>query len=148
MSYLKLTAASAAPSAATDGSALRKGNVPGFPDQGFTDGELDSVVLWYRATVTAGQTATSILQIWVYYAPSGGTADWYPLGPSPSTTDTDRGKLNANASSLTITEIATDKLNFCQVINLPGGAERIYLRETSGGSGFASQAYLQKGWGV
>ncbi len=147
MAYLQLTMGTSAPSAATDGNPLRLGASIGKPDQGFTDGQLENLVLYYRATVTAGQTATmSFLRLWVYFEPAGGTADWYPVGPVPASTDADRGKLN---SAVALGEIVTDKLHLTQVVNLPGGASRVYLQQgTSGGSGYADTAYLAKGWGL
>lgn len=142
MAFLQLTMGTAVPSAATTGNPLRLGASVGLPDQGFTDGQLENVVLFYRATVTAGQTATmSFLRLWIYT--ETGTDDWYPVGPAVST-DADRGKLN---NAVALGEILTDKLNFTQVINLPGGATRVYLQQgTSGGTGYADTAYLVKGW--
>jgi hypothetical protein len=141
------TLSTSAPTAATDGVALKKGRNRGKPNEGFDDGELENLVLYYRATVTAGQTASmSFLRLWVYVE-SVGTADWYPLGPAlQGGTDTDRGKLNAVVA---LGEIGTDKINLTQVINIPGGATRIYLQlGTSGGSGYADTAWLVKGWGA
>ena len=144
MSYLEITGiATAVPSAATAGVPLRIGSVIGKPEQGFGDGELENLVLLYRATVTAGQTATmDFLRIWCYF--ETGTDDWYPVGPAVAGgTDADRGKLN---NLVGLAEIVADKLHLAQVINLPGGATRIYLQEgTSGGSGYASTAFLVKG---
>lgn len=146
MSRLQLTMGTSAPSAATDGNPLKKGASIGKPEEGFSDGELENVVLYYRATVTAGQTATmSFLRVWIYS--ETGTDDWYPIGDAVTGgTDADRGKLN---NLVALGEISTDKINYCTVLNLPGGATRIYLQEgTSGGSGYASTAHLVKGWGV
>lgn len=144
MSYLQITGiGTSVPTAATDGVPLHKGKVVGKPWEGFDDGNLENLVLAYRATVTAGQTASmSFLRVWVYI--ETGTADWYPLGPiATGGSDADRGKLN---SVVALGEIATDKLHLLQVINLFGGPTRVYLQEgTSGGSGYASTAYLIKG---
>ena len=133
----------AAPALATDGNPLRAGASAGLPDQGFGDGELDDLVLIYRATVTASETATmSFLRVWLYF--ETGTDDWYPVGPAVTGgSDADRGKLN---NLVAFGEIATDKIHFATVLDLPGGATRIYLQEgTSGGAGYASTAFLVKG---
>src|SRR3990167_5745213 len=147
MARLQLTIGTAVPTLATDGNPLRIGESIGKPEQGFMEGFYDWLVLFYRATVTAGETATmSFLQIWIYSSLDGAAADWYPVGPiAAGGTDTDRGKLN---NLVALGEIGTDKINFTQVINRLAAAERVYLREgTSGGAGYASTAWLRKGKG-
>lgn len=142
--FLQLTTGTGVPTLSTDGNPLRANASPGVPGQGFGDGQLENLVLLYRATVTAGQTATmSFLQLWLYF--ETGTDDWYPVGPAlVGGTDADRGKLN---NVVALTEVATDKIHLAQVVSIYGGATRVYLREgTSGGTGYASTAYLVRGW--
>lgn len=148
MAYLSLgTLSTSAPSAATDGVALAKGENAGLPDQGFVD--YDGLVLVYRATVTAAETATmSFLRMWGFSRAHGGggvadDGDWYPVDAVPGTgVDSDRGKLN---NGVALGEIATglDQINFTQIINGLGAFERVYLQlGTSGGAGYADGAWL------
>lgn len=146
MNFLEIAIGTAIPSAATDGTPLKYATKPGKPREGFLDGDVNSAVLFYRATVDAGQTATmSFLQLWGFSRiHSGGgeaaTGDWYPIGPAIAT-DANRGKIN---NEVALGEIATDKINLTQNVNNLGAFERIYLREgSSGGTGYASKAFLQ-----
>lgn len=143
--FLELSIGTAVPTAATDGVTLSKGAKPGKPQEGFRDTEVNRLVFFYRATVNAGQVATmSFLRLWGFSRiHSGGgesaTGDWYPIGPALAT-DANRGELN---SEVALGEIATDKINLTQVVNELGAFERIYLQEgTSGGTGYASKAFL------
>lgn len=145
MSWLEITGiGTGIPTLSTDGVPLRFGAKTGTPgvEQGLVDGGYEDLVFLYRATVTAGQTATmSFLQLWLYY--ETGTDDWYPVGATTNGTDIDRGKLNAVTA---LAEIASDKIHLSQIVSLYGSPTRIYLREgTSGGSGYASTAFLVKG---
>lgn len=148
MAKLEVAIGTSVPSAVTDGTPLNKGFVSGKTlSQGFLDGDKDGLVLFYRATVTAGQTATmSFLRLWGFSrihsgGEEGDTGDWYPIGPAIAT-DANRGQLN---SEVALGEIATDKIHLTQVINGLGAFERVYLQEgTSGGTGYASSAWLVK----
>lgn len=148
MSKLQITdIGTGAPATESDGVALRKQGNPGKPDEGFADGELDGVCLFYRATVTAAETATmSFLRLWGFSRIHSSTGEWYPIGPAVSGgTDADRGKLN-NLVSLTEIASGDDKIRFTQIISELGNFERVYLQEgTSGGAGYASVAWLLQG---
>jgi len=146
MGFLNLgTLATAVPTVVTEGKALALGANPGYTNQGFTIYE--PLVLVYRATVNAGQTATmTFLRLWGWSRihDGGGIADdgdWYPIGSVPTTgVDSDRGKLN---NAVALGEIATDKIHLSQIINGLGGFERVYLQEgTSGGTGYLGEAWL------
>jgi hypothetical protein len=140
---LQLVTGTAIPALVTDGAALaynRKTIGEGFKSADLLGG----VVLLYKATVTAGQVATmSFLALWGW---SPVAADWFPIGGPRTATDTDRGKLNVHSGALVaLGEMASgqDKIVYADLINGLSGFSRVYLQEgTSGGSGYASTAYL------
>jgi len=124
----------AAPSGATAGVSLHLGETPGSPDYGFRGSEQNLAI---AAHSTAGTgTLTLEARIWCY---SDKTEQWYPLGTA--STDTERGEINASTA---VGEIATDKLQFTQVL---GPAvlvfDRIYIQILAmGGSGTTCDFWL------
>lgn len=144
MSYITLTdyMGTAEPSGAAAGVALRLGRNPLVSKEGFTVAEmLTGVVLAFRATVTAGQTAGQPFLRPFLYIPTAG--DWFPLGPTlQGGSDTDRGKLN---NAVALGELATgdDKIVYSTIINGLSAGSRFYLQHGAGsGTGYAHTAYL------
>lgn len=145
MAYLTLTdtISTDEPSGATAGVPLRYGRVEGAPREGFTTGEmLTGLTVLYKATVTAGQTATmSFLRLWGYHEVS---ATWYPAGPAlQGGSDTARGYLN-NAVALGEVDSGEDKIVLSQIVNGLSTFSRVYLQKgSSGGNGYSDEAWLQ-----
>ena len=119
MSYVTLldgvAATTSAPTLATDGVDLRRGN--GTPGQGLR--ELDYAMLCADVEATGALTFQGV--VWVY---SNDTAKWYPLGTS--TTVANRGKLNRET-----TLTGTDSMTHSELIQGLSAFDRVALQVTT-----------------
>jgi hypothetical protein len=145
MSKLQLTIKTSAPTLATDGNDLRTGAQAGGSSpnyfQGFKDGELNNLVLFYYATASSAPSC-AFLRLWIY--DGNFTNTWFPVGPAATSTDTDRGKLNITGGAVVaLGAITTNKIQFTQVVSLLGGPTRVCLEtNTTAGTGYSDQAWL------
>lgn len=124
------TATTSAPSAATDGYALRK-QTPGTTY--VWDGRNIGLVTVYS---TAGSgTMTVTIRLWMFKVNSG---KWFPLGRS--TTESDRGLLNGGA----IDEDGADNLVHAELIQGLSAFDRIYAQVVAiGGTATAVDCDLE-----
>lgn len=140
MAYLKLlnaaTATNGAPSGATAGLSLKKGENPGRDwSEGFDLANLGDAVLLLKSTAGSG-TMTVTVKLWGW---SNLSAEWHPLGTH--TVDASRGLLN---EATAIGEVVADKLQFAQVISGVCNFDRLYLEITAiGGTSTAVSAWLE-----
>ena len=128
------TAPNSPPSGATAGFAMKLGDQPGRPNEGFLVSSLGECLLTVASTAGSG-TMTCTLRLWGYDAL---TATWAPLGTS--TTLSNRGVIN---EATALGEDVADSINHREIVESLKHLSRVYLEVVAiGGTSTAISAWL------